>query len=73
MDVVRVKSAKKEQEEEEPKSMSYTLLRLTGRLMLLIRSLISDLIFWVVGLLASFSSGASQDPNMTDCLTIDIN
>ena len=76
VDVVRVKSAKKEQEKEDPKtskSMSFTLVRLTGRLMLPIGSLIFTLIFWVVGLIASYSSGASQDPNMTDCLTIDIN
>ena len=70
VDVVRVKSAK-EQEEDEP--MSYTLVRLIGRLMLPIGSLIFTLVFWVVGLLDSYSSGAIQDPSMTDCLTIDLN
>ena len=66
----RVKSA-----EEEPKtssSMSSTIIRLTGCLMP-IGSLIFTLIFWVVGLVVSYSSAAVQDPNMTDCLTTDVN
>ena len=65
-----VKSAK-----EEPKtsnSMSSTIIRLRGCLMP-IGSLIFTLIFWVVGLLASFSTGATHDSNMTDCLTVDLN
>ena len=76
VDVVRVKSAKEQEEEgskKTSKSMTYTLVRLTGRLMLPIGSLIFTLVFWVVGLLASYSSGAVQDPSMTDCLTIDRN
>ena len=76
VDVVRVKSAKEQEEEgskKTNKSLSYTLVRLIGRLMLPIGSLIFTLIFWVVGLFASYSSGAIQDPNMTDCLTIDLN
>ena len=70
VDVVRIKSAK---EQEEETSKSYTLVRLIGRLMLPIGSLIFTFILWVVGLIASYSSGAIQDPNMTDCLTIDLN
>ena len=61
--------------EEEPKtsnSMSSIIIRLTGCLMP-IGSLIFTLIFWVVGLVVSYSSAAVQDPNMTDCLTNDIN
>ena len=76
VDVVRVKSAKEQEEEGSKKtnmSLSYTLVRLIGRLMLPIGSLIFTFIFWVVGLFASYSSGAIQDPNMTDCLTIDLN
>ena len=65
-----VKSAK-----EEPKtsnSMSSTIIRLTSCLMP-IGSLIFTLIFWVVGLIVSYSSAATQDPNMTECLTNDVN
>ena len=68
VDVIRVKSAR--EQEEEPKtsnSMSCTLIRLTGCLMP-IGSLFFTVIFWVVGLIASYSSPAVQDPNMTDCL-----
>ena len=77
VDVVRVKSAEEQEEEDEilktSNSMNSTIVRLTGRLLLPIGSLIFTVIFWVVGLIASFSSGAIQDPNMTDCLTIDLN
>ena len=78
MDPIRVKSDREEEEEEEvlPKtinSKSSTMMRLTSRLMLPIGSLIFTLIFWVVGLIASYSSGAIQDHNMTDCLTVDLN
>ena len=77
VDVVRVKSAEEQEEEDEiPKmsnSMNSTIVRLTGRLLLPIGSLIFTVIFWVVGLIASYSSGAIQYPNMTDCLTVDLN
>ena len=77
VDVVRVKSAEEQEEEDEilkmSNSMNSTIVRLTGRLLLPIGSLIFTIIFWVVGLIASFSSGAIQDPNMTDCLTVDLN
>ena len=74
--VVRVKPAEQNEEEEEPKAssrVSSKLVRLTSRLILPISSLIFALTFWTVGLVASFSSGAIQDPNMTDCLTLDLN
>ena len=77
VDVVRVKSAEEQEEENEilkmSNSMNSTIVRLTGRLLLPIGSLIFTIIFWVVGLAASYSSGAIQDPNMTDCLTVDLN
>ena len=75
VDVVRVESAKEQEEEEAKtsKSMSCNLVSLIGRLMLPIGSLIFTLVFWVVGLLASYSSAAVQDPSTTDCLTIDLN
>ena len=77
VDVVRVKCAKEQEEEEAiPKTnnnKNSTIVRLTGRVLLPIGSLIFTVIFWVVGLIASNSSGAIQDPNMTDCLTVDLN
>ena len=69
---VMVKPAK-EQEEDVPKDrkrMSSNLVRLTGRYMLPASSLVFTFIFSVVGILASLSSDAAQDPNMTDCLTV---
>ena len=67
---VVVKSA-----EEEPKmcnSKSSTIIRLTVCL-LPIGSLIFTLIFWLVGLIVSYYSAATQDPNMIDCLTNNVN
>ena len=61
------------EEEETNKSISSTLMTLMGHCMLSIGSLIFTLIFWVVGLIASFSTGATHDSNMTDCLTVDLN
>ena len=75
VNVVRVKPAREQEEEEVSKmsnSMSSTLIRLTGYLMP-IGSLFFTVIFWVVGLIASYSSPAVQDPNMTDCLGNDLN
>ena len=76
VDVVRIKSAK-EQEEKMPKTSNnnknFTIVRLTFSLILPLGSLIFTVSFWVVGLIASNSSDDIQDPNMTDCLTIDIN
>ena len=77
VDVVRVKSVEEQEEEDEmlkmSNSMNFTIVRLTSRLGLPIGSLIFTVIFWVVGLIASYSSGAIQDPDMTDCLTVDLN
>ena len=77
VDVVRVKSAEEQEEEDEmlkmSNSMNFTIVRLTSRLGLPIGSLTFTVIFWVVGLIASYSSGAIQDPDMTDCLTVDLN
>ena len=78
--VVKVKPAEEEQvemeEEEECKTnnmISVPLVRMASRMMLPIFSLIFTLIFWVVGIIRSYSSGDAQDPNMTDCLTKDLN
>ena len=76
VDVIRVKSAKEqegeeEEEKEETKNMNRASIVLM-RLMLPISSLIFIFTFWTVGLIASFSSDATQDHSMTECLTIDI-
>ena len=76
VDVVRVKSAKDQGEEKEETKNTRTsivLMRLAGQFMLPVISLIFIFTFWTVGLVASFSSGAIQDPTMTDCLTLDLN
>ena len=72
VDVVKVKSAKDQEEDEMNDSMSSAVLRLTFRLLLPIGSLIFTVNFWVVGLIASNSFGDIQDPNMTDCITVDL-
>ena len=75
VNVVRVKSAKEEQEEEVKmfSRASLTSVRLAGWLILPITSLIFTLIFWIVGLIQSYSSVAIHDPNMSDCLKNDHN
>ena len=71
VDVVRTKPDEDQEEEPETSNRvsSSLVVRLTGRIILPIGSVI----FWVVGLVASFSSGAIHDENLTDCLSIDLN
>ena len=45
----------------------------TKRLVLPISSLLFTLIFWIIGLIASYYSGDTEDFNMYDCLMIDLN
>ena len=45
----------------------------TKRLVLPISSLLFTLIFWIVGLIASYNSGGIEDSNMSDCVVIDLN
>ena len=42
------------------------------RFVLPISSLLFTIIFWIIGLIASFFSGATEDSNMSDCLVIDL-
>ena len=63
---------------EEDKEMTnnnkkVALLKMTKRLALPISSLLFTLVFWIVGLIASYYSGGDQDTNMYDCLVIDLN
>ena len=75
VDVMRTKPDEDQEEEPETSNRvsSSLVVRLTGRIILPIGSVIFTIIFWVVGLVASFSSGAIHDENMTDCLSIDLN
>ena len=59
--------------EEEMSITNTSKVRMAGRLVLPIGSLLFCVVFWLVGLIQSYSSAAGQDPNMTDCLTIDLN
>ena len=74
-DVDRVVPLNLSGEAEMPNNnMKVALLRRTQRLGLLISSILFTLIFWIVGLIASYYSvGASQDSNVSNCLMIDLN
>ena len=43
------------------------------RLVLPVSSLLFTLIFWIVGLIASYYSGGNEDSNMSDCVVIELN
>ena len=49
------------------------ILNLVTSLMLPVISLIFALVFWTVGLVASYSDGTNTDSNMTECLAIQPN
>ena len=72
--VVRVQPVNNLEKEEEVPEMSpkSTMMKLSGRLLLPISALIFTIIFWVVGLIKSFSSGNNQGPNMFDCIVLDL-
>ena len=48
-------------------------LRMIKRFALPISSLLFTLIFWIVGLIASYYSGGNEDSNMSDCVVIELN
>ena len=74
-DVDRVLPLNLSGEAEMPNNnMKVALLRRTQRLGLPVISFLFTIIFWIVGLIASyFSVGASQDSNVSNCLMIDLN
>ena len=75
-EVVRVTPHNWSEEDEMPNTSSDSkaqFLRKTQRLVLPTSSLLFTLIFWIVGLIASYNFAGSQDSNMSDCLTIDLN
>ena len=72
-DVVRVAPQQEYEEEATPTTNinKKLAMQLTHQLMLPIGSLIFSLIFWVVGLIQSFSSGKAPASTMSNCLNID--
>ena len=73
-DVIRVTPQNLSLEEVLPNNNTKAVLWMTTkRLVLPISSLLFTLIFWIVGLIASYNFAGSQDSNMSDCLTIDLN
>ena len=73
-DVVRVTPQNLPLEEVLPNNNTKAVLwKKTKRLVLPISSLLFTLIFWIVGLIASYYSGGTQNSNMSDCLMIDLN
>ena len=73
-DVVRVTPQNLSLEEVLTNNNTKAVLWMTiKRLLLPISSLLFTLIFWIVGLIASYYSGGDQDTNMYDCLVIDLN
>ena len=79
--VVRVKSAENQGEaqqqsteqqgdkEEDTKTVQ-SVMKMTGKLIFPICSLIFTFVFCIVGLLVSYIPDDQMDPNMTECLTI---
>ena len=71
-DVVRV-IPQSEEDEMTNNNMKVAVLRMIKRFALPISSLLFTLIFWIVGLIASYNSGGIEDFNMSDCVVIDLN
>ena len=73
-DVTRVIPQNLSLEEVLPNNNTKAVLWMTmKRLGLPISSLLFTLIFWIVGLIASYYSGGNEDSNMSDCVVIELN
>ena len=72
-DVVRVTPQNLSIEEVLPNNTKAVLWMTMKQFVLPISSLLFTLIFWTVGVIASYYSGGSQDSNMSECLVIDLN
>ena len=70
-DVVRV-IPQSEEDEMTNNNMKVAILRKIKPFVLPTSSLLFTLIFWIVGLIASYYSGDAEDSNMSDCLMIDL-
>ena len=71
-DVVRV-IPQSEEDEMTNNNMKVAVLRMIKRFVLPTSSLLFTIIFWIIGVIASYYSGGDQDSNMYDCLVIDLN
>ena len=73
-DVIRVTPQNLSLEEVLPNNNTKAVLWMTTkRLALPVSSLLFTIIFWIVGLIASYCSADTEDFNMYDCLMIDLN
>ena len=72
VDVVIVKPAEDQEVVEEVKTDNKTINSIAS-LMLPVCTLIFAFVFWIVGLIASYSNGNSTDHNMTECLAVQPN
>ena len=79
--VVRVKSAENQGEaqqqspeqqgdEEGDTKTVQSVMKMTGKLILPISSLIFTMVFWIVGLIKSYFPDDKTNPSMTECLAI---
>ena len=71
-DVVRV-IPQSEEDEMTNNNMKVAVLRKIKRFVLPTSSFLFTLIFWIVGLIASYNSVGTEDSNMSDCLMIVLN
>ena len=73
-DVIRVTPQNLSLEEVLPNNNTKAVVWKTiKRLVLPISSLLFTLIFWIVGLIVSYTSAGTEDSNVSDCLMIDLN
>ena len=72
-DVIRVRPQNLLLEEVLTSNNTKAVLWMTTKGFLLPISSLLTLIFWIVGLIASYYSGGTEDFNMYDCLMMDLN
>ena len=73
VDVVNVKPADEDSRVEVEVKSGNNTLNSFGCLVLPVSSLIFVFVFWIIGLIASYSDGNNTDPNMTECLAVQSN
>ena len=71
-DVVRV-IPQSDEDKRTNNNMKVAVLRMIKRFVLPISSLLFTIIFWIIGLIASYHSGGPEDSTMSDCLMINLN
>ena len=70
MGIVRVKPSEQLEEEEVETKNRQGVMKMTGKLILPISSLIFTMVFWIVGLIKSYFPDDKTNPSMTECLAI---